>query len=86
MIALQQEHNIVTKQVATLYEEKAMVAVEMQSKIEKERMAADLATREQASQIEDLIEKIRNLEFSLENSRIRASDFEERYNQYRKEI
>ena len=46
----------------------------------------DLATREQASQIEDLIEKIRNLEFSLENSRIRASDFEERYNQYRKEI
>ena len=49
-------------------------------------MSADLAAREQTSQIEDLIEKIRNLEFSLENSRIRASDFEERYNQYRKEI
>ena len=57
-----------------------MVAVEMQSKIEKERMGSDLAVREKASQIEDLTEKIRNLEFLLENSRIRASDFEERYN------
>ena len=46
MIALQQEHNIVTKQVATLFEEKAMVAIDMQSKIEKERMSADLAARE----------------------------------------
>ena len=49
-------------------------------------MSADLAVREQNSQIEELTEKIRNLEFSLENSRIRASDFEERYGQYRKEI
>ena len=64
-----------TKQVSILFEEKALVAVDMQSRIEKERLTADLAAREQASQIEDLIEKIRNLEFSLENSRIRASDF-----------
>ena len=75
-----------TKQVSILFEEKALIAVDMQSRIEKERLTADLAAREQASQIEDLIEKIRNLEFSLENSRIRASDFEERYDQYRKEI
>ena len=86
MIALQQEHNAVTKQVSILFEEKAIVAIETQNKIEKERMSSDTAVREQESQIEDLIEKIRNLEFSLENSRIRASDFEERYNQYRKEI
>ena len=57
-----------------------MVAIEMQNKIEKERVSADTACREQASQNEDLIEQMRNLEFSLENSRIRASDFEERYN------
>ena len=75
-----------TKQVSILFEEKALIAVDMQSRIEKERLTADLAAREQTSQIEDLIEKIRNLEFSLENSRIRASDFEERYDQYRKEI
>ena len=86
MIALQQEYNAVTKQVSLLFEEKATVAVEMQNKIERERVSSDTTAREQASQIEDLTEKMRNLEFSLENSRIRASDFEERYNQYRKEI
>ena len=41
--------------------------------------------REQQSQIHDLIEKVRNLEFSLESSKDRANDFEERYNQHRKE-
>ena len=86
MIALQQEYQAMSKQVSILFDEKATLAVEHQNKIENERQGSDNQSREQASKIEDLIEKCRNVEFSLENSRIRAQDFEERYNQCRKEI
>ena len=86
MIALQQEHKALQKQVQLLFDEKANHTVEMSNKIEQERQNSDLLQRESASQLEEQIEKVRNLEFSLENSRIRARDFEERYNQYRKEI
>lgn len=49
MIALAQEHKSMSKQVMLLHEEKAMIAVEMQNKIERERISADTANREQAS-------------------------------------
>ncbi len=57
----------------------------MQNKLEHERQTADTYARGQMSQLQDLTEQMRNLEFSLENSRIRAEDFEERYIKYRKE-
>ena len=58
----------------------------MAEKLEAERQKADLESRAQREEIEEITEKVRNLEFSLESSRIRADDFEERYTQYRKEI
>ena len=67
-------------------EEKANLALEMEEKLERERQKADGELRAQLDQIEELTEKIRNSEFSLEASRTRAQDFEDRYTQYRKEI
>ena len=72
MIALRQEYNAMSKQVATLFDEKAALALEMQEKVERERQQSDVAYRQQTSQMQDMIEKVRNLEFSLESSRIRA--------------
>ena len=83
--ALSQECKVKTTQIQVLFEEKAQLIVEKQVKLESERHAADQQMREQQSQIHDLIEKVRNLEFSLESSKDRANDFEERYNQHRKE-
>lgn len=79
------ETSILTSRVAQISEEKAQLSIEMQNKLEHERQSADKLAREQMSETEDLIEKVRNLEFSLENSRTRAQDFEERYNMFRVE-
>jgi len=79
LVALQSENKVYLRQVSTLFEEKAALAVEMQDKLEAERLKADAEARSALDQIEDLTEKVRNLEFTLENSRTRAQDFEERY-------
>ena len=72
LIACQNENKVVARQVQVLLEEKANMAVEMQDKLEIERQKADQEARSQREEIEEITEKARNLEFSLENSRIRA--------------
>mmetsp|Transcript_27878 Transcript_27878/g.34610 ORF Transcript_27878/g.34610 Transcript_27878/m.34610 type:complete len:85 (+) Transcript_27878:4463-4717(+) len=79
LIAAQNENKVVSRQVTLLLEEKALMAVELQYKLENERLKSDSEKRSQQGEVEDLIEKVRNLEFSLESSRIKAQDFEERY-------
>ena len=49
MIALQQEHKALQKQVQLLFDEKANHTVEMSNKIEQERQNSDLLQRESAS-------------------------------------
>ena len=46
MLALQQEYNMMSKKVSVLFEEKALLAVEMQDKVERERRLSDQAARE----------------------------------------
>ena len=72
LIACQNENKVVARQVQVLLEEKANMAVEMQDKLESERQKADQEARSQREEIEEITEKARNLEFSLESSRIRA--------------
>ena len=49
-------------------EEKAEIATSLYEKIERERIGYDSSAKEKAQKVEDLIEKVRNLEFSLASS------------------
>ena len=49
-------------------EEKAEIATSLYEKIEKERVGHDSSAKEKVQKIEDLIEQVRNLEFSLASS------------------
>ena len=74
--AARTENLLFQRQIKQLMAEKAEIATSLYEKIERERNAFDASAKEQAQEIEDLTEQVRNLGFSLNNSHDRANDFE----------
>ena len=70
--ATRTENLMYQRQVKQLMEEKAEITTSLYERIEKERLKHDSETKGQAQKIEDLTEQVRNLQFSLTNTKDRA--------------
>jgi predicted RNase H-like nuclease (RuvC/YqgF family) len=67
------------KHATSLTEEKAELATMLYAKFDQDRAVLDAELKESTRQIEDLIEKNRNLKYSLETTEMRCEHFEKGY-------
>jgi hypothetical protein len=67
------------KHATSLTEEKAELANMLYAKFDQDRAALDAELKESARTIEDLIEKNRNLKYSLETTEMRCEHFKKGY-------